>query len=118
MKCMKIGSMRRSGVNRLLLLVVLALSVLCRPAAASAVWQEPAVERQEIAVTLVPSDHLLIGESTITFAAGTRRVKLRLSPTASIESVSISGAAIPFTFVDGDSLPWIFPKRPDTGRSR
>jgi len=89
-------------MNRLLLLVVFALSAASRPAAAAADWQLPAVERQEIAVTLMPAAHLLTGQSTITFAAGTRRVKLRLSPTAIIESVRISGTGIPFTFVDGD----------------
>jgi Peptidase family M1 domain len=97
----EIVSIRRCGVSRLLLLVVLVVAVSCRAFAASADWQESAVERQEIAVTLVPSDHLLIGESTITFAAGTRRVSLKLSPATRIESVTISGAKIPFSFAGG-----------------
>ena len=49
----------------------------------------------------MPADHLLIGKSTITFAADTRRVSLQLSPAAQIESVSISGAKIPFSFAGG-----------------
>ncbi|MBK5275197.1 MAG: M1 family peptidase [Desulfuromonadales bacterium] len=81
--------------------VVFALSVFCQVSSASAEWQQPSVERQEIAVTLLPSDHLLIGESTITFAADLHRVILKLSPTAHIESVSTSGAKSPFTFADG-----------------
>jgi hypothetical protein len=85
----------------LLVQVVFVISISCQVYAASADWQEPAVERQEIAVTLVPSDHLLIGESTITFAAGTRRVSLKLSPATRIESVTISGAKIPFSFAGG-----------------
>ena len=88
-------------MSRLLLQVVFVFSVSCRAVAASADWQEPAVERQEIAVTLLPSAHLLTGESTITFAAGTRRVSLKLSPAADIESVSISGAKAPFSFAGG-----------------
>jgi peptidase M1-like protein len=88
-------------MSRLLVQVLLVLSVACLACAASADWREPAVERQEIAVTLMPSDHLLIGESTITFAAGTRRVSLKLTPAAIIKSVTISGAKIPFSFVGG-----------------
>ncbi|MDD2898159.1 MAG: M1 family aminopeptidase [Desulfuromonadaceae bacterium] len=61
-----------------------------------------AVLRQEIEVTLKPSEHLLIGVSTITITAGTRRVALRLSPTATIESVTASGATIPSSFLEGN----------------
>ena len=88
-------------MSRLVLLVMLALSVAYQGHAAPADGRAPAVERQEIAVTLIPSDHLLAGESTITFAPGTRRVSLRLSPTARIVSVSISGAQAPFSFSEG-----------------
>jgi hypothetical protein len=77
---------------------MLVLSVACQGHAASAVGGEPAVERQEIAVTLIPSDHLLVGESTIMFAPGARRVSLRLTPAAKIESLSIYGAQVPFSF--------------------
>jgi len=85
----------------LLVQVVLVLAVSCRAYVASAAWQEPVIERQDIAVTLMPSDHLLIGRSTITFAADTRRVSLRLSPAAKIDSVMISDAKIPFSFAGG-----------------
>jgi aminopeptidase N len=77
------------------------LSGACQGHAASVDGQVPAVERQEIAVTLMPSDHLLAGESTITFGPGTHRVSLRLTQTARIESVSISGNKAPFSFSDG-----------------
>lgn len=88
-------------MGRLVLLVMLALSVACQGRAATADGREPAVERQEIAITLMPSDHLLAGESTITFAPGTRRVALRLAPSARIESVSIAGTRAPFSFSEG-----------------
>jgi hypothetical protein len=92
---------RRCCVTRILILVVFVLSVARQGHAASANGREPAVELQEISVTLMPSDHLLVGKSTITFAPGTRRVSMRLTPTARIESVSISGAQAPFSFSGG-----------------
>ena len=89
-------------MSRLVLMVAMfLLSVACQGHAAQADGREPAVERQEITVTLIPSDHLLAGESTITFAPGTRRVSLRLAPTARIESVSISGKKAGFSFNEG-----------------
>jgi aminopeptidase N len=88
-------------VSRLLVQVVVVISISCQVYAASVDWQEQAVERQDLTVSLMPADHLLIGESAITFAAGTRSVSLRLSPTARIESVSIYGAKIPFSFAAG-----------------
>jgi hypothetical protein len=88
-------------VSRLLVQLLFVLSVSCQACAAFADWQEPVVERQEIAVTLIPSEHILIGQSTVTFAAGTRRVSLKLSPAATIKSVMISGAMIPFSFTGG-----------------
>ena len=96
----KISSNRRCAVSRLLLMV-LVLSVSFRAGAASAELQEPVIERQEIAVTLIPSDHLLIGESTITFAAGTHRVFLKLSPAAHVTSVTVSSAIVPFDLAGG-----------------
>jgi len=86
---------------RLLVLIVWALSAFCIASSALAEWREPAIVRQEIAVTLIPSDHLLVGESIITFAAGTQRGSLRLSPAAIIESVTIAGDKIPFSFAEG-----------------
>ena len=60
-----------------------------------------AVERQDIAVTLAPENHLVTGESTITFGAGARQVELRLSPAARVDSVSVSGKRVPFSFSGG-----------------
>ncbi|NTW99847.1 MAG: M1 family metallopeptidase, partial [Geobacteraceae bacterium] len=88
-------------MSRLLVQVLFVLAGVCPVCTASADWQEPIIERQEIAVTLMPSDHLLVCESTITFAAGTSRVSLKLSPAAHIKSVTIPGAEIPFTFTGG-----------------
>lgn len=88
-------------MNRFVVVVLLLLLLACQGHAASADGREPAVERQEITVDLKPSDHLLVGESTITFAPGTRKASLRLTPAAHIESVSISGALVPFSFSKG-----------------
>jgi aminopeptidase N len=81
-----------------LLLVVLG-SFGSRPAHAGG--KEPAVERQDIAVTLVPESHSLTGASTIRFAAGTRYVALRLCSSASIDSVAVSGKEVPYSFAGG-----------------
>ena len=86
---------------RLFVLMMCALSTFCMVSNAMADPLEPTVERQEIVVTLIPSDHLLIGESTITFAAGTRKASFKISPAAKIESVTISTGKIPFTFDEG-----------------
>lgn len=86
---------------RLLVLMVCALSVLSPPSAALAGLREPAVERQDIAVTLMPAEHLVRGESTIAFAAGTRTASLRLSPSATIKAVTVSGENISFSFTGG-----------------
>jgi aminopeptidase N len=87
----------------------------CSPSCAAATnLQEPVVLRQEIEVTLKPSEHLLIAESTITFASGTRRVSLRLSPTAKIESVTVSGSKFPFSFSKGN-LSLDIPTTPGRG---
>ncbi len=86
---------------RLLVLMLCTLSAFCSVSSAFAGSLEPTVERQDIVVTLIPSDHLLIGKSTITFAAGTRNASFKLSPTAKIESVTISTEKIPFSFAEG-----------------
>lgn len=80
---------------------VCALFVFCFAGAAQAGILGPAVERQEISVTLMPESHLLIGESTITFGSGARQIVLRLSAAASIDSVAVSGKKVPFSFADG-----------------
>ena len=87
---------------RLFLPVIFLLSVSCSVYAAATDLQELVVLRQEIEVTLKSSDHLLIGESTITFAAVTRRVSLKLSPAATIESVTVAGLKLPFSFSHGN----------------
>ena len=79
----------------------LALFIVCSVASAHAGTLGPEVERQDIAVTLMPESHSLKGESTITFAAGARQVALRLSAAASIHSVAVSGKRAPFSFANG-----------------
>jgi aminopeptidase N len=88
-------------VIRLVLLLLLVLPLSCPASAALPGLQDPVVLRQEIEVTLKPSEHLLLGATTITFAAGTRKVSLKLSPTAQIDSVTVSGSKLPFSFSAG-----------------
>ncbi|HIJ87131.1 MAG TPA: M1 family peptidase [Desulfuromonadales bacterium] len=86
---------------RYFLLLLFFLSLSCPTSAAPTDLQEPVVLHQKIEITLTPSEHLLRGTSTITFAAGTQSVSLKLSPTAQIESVTVSGAQLPYSFSDG-----------------
>ena len=87
--------------------VLALLAVGCASASAARAGDlGPAVERQDISVTLVPESHRLSGESTITFGAGTRQVALRLAAAASVNSVTVSGQRVPFSFANGVvSLP-------------
>jgi len=80
---------------------LLVFLVLCTASAACAQGMPAAVERQEIAVTLVPERNLVVGQSTITFAAGTKSVSLRLSERATIGSVTVAGKDAPFAFAAG-----------------
>jgi hypothetical protein len=82
-------------------LCVLTALVLGRVAAVQAELGGHAVQRQDISVTLVPESHQLTGESTITFAAGTRRVALRLSDSARVDAVTVSGRGVHFSFAGG-----------------
>ncbi|ACM21901.1 peptidase, M1 superfamily, putative [Geotalea daltonii FRC-32] len=61
----------------------------------------PAVERQELKVTLVPDRQLLKGESLVTFAASSGRVFLNLSSVAAIDTVSVAGKEVHYTFSGG-----------------
>ena len=88
-------------MRALFLWPVLAFLAVIGAGAARAGSAEAAVERQDIAVTLAPESHLLTGTSIITFSAGTRRVALQLSATASIDSVVVFDKAVPFTFSAG-----------------
>jgi hypothetical protein len=81
--------------------LALALVIFCPFGEAHAKPLVPAVERQDIRVTLIPESNSLSGESTITFAAGTRQVALRLSPAAIVDSVAVSGKRVPFSFDGG-----------------
>ncbi|WP_328754325.1 M1 family metallopeptidase [Geomesophilobacter sediminis] len=78
-------------------LFLLLLALLCVGACAEGI---PAVERQEVRITLVPEQHLLRGESTVVFASA-GPADLALAPTARIDSVTANGAAIPYSFKNG-----------------
>lgn len=85
----------------LLMRVAVALMVFCSAVVAHAKGMGSAVQRQDIAVTLQPENHLLIAESTIVFAAGTKDVSLRLSDTAKIEAVAVAGRKAAYSFSGG-----------------
>lgn len=80
---------------------VVALLIFCSTGAANAMAAGTAIERQDLVVTLEPESHLLVGKSTIIFAAGTRNISLRLSQTSRIESVAVAGRRTPFAFSRG-----------------
>jgi len=56
---------------------------------------------QEIAVTLVPAEHLLRGESTLSYAVSPETLDLELDPAARIDGVSSAGKALAYTFQNG-----------------
>lgn len=56
---------------------------------------------QEISVSLEPERHLVIGQSSIGFAPGTRTARLRLSAGARVESVRVAGEPVRFSFAGG-----------------
>lgn len=56
---------------------------------------------QEIAVTLVPGEHLLRGESILSYATPPGTLDLELDPAARIGGVSSSGTEIPYTVQRG-----------------
>jgi len=87
---------------RVLLIMTILFSAYCPAYGAATGLQEPAVLNQEIEVALMPSEHLLIGTSTIMLASGRQGVVLRLSPAAEIESVTVAGSKFPFSFSNGN----------------
>ena len=91
---------------------LVAFLLLCSAAAAQANGMPGAVERQDIAVTLELERHLVVGESTITFAAGSKEIALRLAEKATVDSVTIAGKSIPFSF-RGGMLSLQLPPGPD-----
>ena len=84
-----------------LVLPVLALFFISCFSVMAHAGSQRAVERQDIAVNLTPESHLLTAESTITFTAGAGPVTLRLSSAASIESVTVHGKKVPYSFSGG-----------------
>ena len=86
---------------RILTLITCFLSLTWLNPDISAAAQEPSIARQDIEITLNPARHLLTGRSALTVAPGTHSLSLRLSPAATVESVTLSGTKLPFTFADG-----------------
>jgi hypothetical protein len=80
---------------------VLVLLAFACATAARAGDAGPAIERQEIFVTLVPEQHHLSGESILTLSAGSGHLALRLSAGAAVSSVTLSGKQVPFSFTGG-----------------
>lgn len=100
--CKGLNGIVHCCVVNLVVPVMLGLSIARPTSAASPDLRDSAVLHQEVEVTLKPSEHLLLGTSSITFVAGTQRVSLKLSPTAEVDSVTVSGSKRPFLFSDGD----------------
>ncbi|HTP63805.1 MAG TPA: M1 family aminopeptidase [Geobacteraceae bacterium] len=77
--------------------------ILSLPLAASCdAGAVPLLLRQEIAVTIVPDSHEVIGESTVTVRPhGAARISFSLNPAAQVERCTVNGKAAPFTFADG-----------------
>jgi hypothetical protein len=93
---------------RFVLLWMIAISMSLFPFVVSAGEGETLIDRQEIAVTLVPAEHLLLGESRFFFAVGGTQVTLALTPAAHIERITAAGQGVPFSFTNGTlalSLP-------------
>jgi hypothetical protein len=88
-------------VGYFLLRALVALFLIFPALQAQASVEGAVVEWQRISVTLEPENHLLIGESTTGFAAGVKSVSLRLSDSARIDFVSVSGSRVPYTFTGG-----------------
>jgi len=89
-------------MKNLLTIAVAALlswSIILPGAAAGESPASPAA--QEIAVTLVPAEHLLRGDSTLTYAGRPGPLTLALDPAAVIDKVSSAGQSLPYTFRDG-----------------
>jgi len=90
------------GVARLFSILICFFSVSGAATAVATDAQLTTVLSQEIEVALKPSQHLLVGVSTISFAAGPSGVSLRLSPNAEIDSVTVSGTKQRFSFSNGN----------------
>ena len=76
-----------------IMLLVTALQVFAAEA--------PEVVKQEIMVTLDPPRHLVVGQSSIAFAPGSRSARLRLSKGATVESVRAGAKELSFSFRSG-----------------
>ncbi len=101
-------------MKRIALLWMIAISLALIPVMVSAVEEGPPIDRQEIAVTLVPEVHLLLGESRLTVAAGVTKLTLSLARTTRIEWVTASGQGVPNSFVNG-TLTLSLPETPRQG---
>ena len=89
-------------MKSLLTAVIAILVAWACPQEGAAVAEDPAVPvSQEIGVTLDPAGHLLLGESSFSYAAPPGTVDLILDPAATVEGVSSAGRPIPHTFHDG-----------------
>ncbi|MDD2853331.1 MAG: M1 family aminopeptidase [Desulfuromonadaceae bacterium] len=90
-------------MNKLILTVILFFAFACRSDALPSGQDQDhsVIVNQEIAVTLLPAEHLLTGVSSITYSAGTHRAVLKLSTAATITAVTTAGVQCQFSFTDG-----------------
>ena len=76
------------------------LALFLMPLISCAAADDLSIEKQEIAVTLVPENRLLTGES-ILILSGAGKLKLELSPTSTIQKVLIADRQVPYSFAQG-----------------
>lgn len=90
-------------MNKLLTTAIVLLTFWCSnlPGAAAGENLAPSPLTQEIAVTLVPAEHLLRGNSTLIYTVRPETLFLTLNQAARIEGVSGDGEALSYTFRDG-----------------
>lgn len=90
--------MRRFAIYILVLVILLFSSAAC------ARKMPTTAEFQKIEVHLVPEQHLLIGEGSVTFSSAGKRAEFRLSPVAVIDKVIVADKPATFTFGGGRLL--------------
>jgi len=90
------------SMKKLFAIALATLIFLVSTLAGAAFGENPAAPfSQEIAVTLVPGEHLLRGDCTLSYANSPGMFTMELAPTASIDGVNSADKALAHTFQDG-----------------
>ncbi|HZV81916.1 MAG TPA: M1 family aminopeptidase [Geobacteraceae bacterium] len=89
-------------MKKLLIIAIATFTVLSGTLTGAAAGESRGtLVSQEIAVTLVPAEHLLRGESILSYDSSPGTLALSLDPSARIDGVSSAGKALAYTFIDG-----------------